>query len=423
MRVILVGAGGREAALAWKIVQSPLLEDLWVTGESPGWPEGVKVHPATGTEPIIALAHQVAAELVVVGPEAPLAQGLADRCEAEGFLCFGPVEGAARLEASKAFAKEVMAAVGVATAEAMVVDRHDEASVAAARARCDEGRVVVKADGLAAGKGVFVCPSAQEAHEALDAVWSGRFGPASDKLVLEELLEGPEVSVFGLCDGERVVGMPSAQDHKRLGDGDLGPNTGGMGAYAPCPLLSREQVDEVIAEVHLPVIRELARRGAPFRGVLYAGLMLTPQGVRVLEFNVRFGDPECQPLMCLWEDDILPWLKGAAEGALPSGAPTFRKGASCCVVLASAGYPVTSEKGQSIPEGPLPDQVVAFLAGTRRDPGGVLRTHGGRVLGVTARGADLAEARDRAYAGVQERLFEGCQWRRDIAEAGLRGES
>lgn len=423
MRVILVGSGGREAALAWKIVQSPLLEGLWITGESPGWPQGARLRVANGTEAVIELAQEVGADLVVVGPEAPLAEGLADRCEREGILCFGPVSGAARLEASKAFAKEVMASVGVATAAALVVDRHDEASVAEARARCDQGNVVVKADGLAAGKGVFVCPSPEEAHAALEAVWSGRFGPASDMLVLEELLEGPEVSVFGLCDGQRVVGMPSAQDHKRLGDGGVGPNTGGMGAYAPCPLLSRDEVDEVIAQVHEPVIRELARRGMPFRGVLYAGLMLTPRGMRVLEFNVRFGDPECQPLMCLWEDDILPWLRGAAAGSLPPGSPRFRTGSSCCVVLASAGYPVTSEKGQPIPEGPLPDEVVAFLAGTRRDPEGVLRTHGGRVLGVTGLGSNLAEARDRAYAGVQERLFEGCQWRRDIAEAGLRDDS
>ena len=423
MHVILVGSGGREAALAWKMVQSSILESLVVTGDNPGWPEGVIKCPVEGPEAVVNLAKSRSANLVVVGPEAPLAAGLADQCEREGIPCFGPVAGAARLEASKAFAKEVMRAVGVPTADALVVDRHDPQSVADARARCALGGVVVKADGLAAGKGVFVCPSPDEAREALDAVWSGRFGAASDRLVLEDLLEGPEVSVFGLCDGERVVGMPSAQDHKRLGDGGVGPNTGGMGAYAPCPLLTREQVDAIIERVHVPVIQELARRGMPFRGVLYAGLMLTPKGMRVLEFNVRFGDPECQPLMCLWEDDVLPWLLGAAQGALPAGAPTFRSGSACCVVLASAGYPESSDKGQPIPEGPLPEHVVAFLAGTRRDEDGMLRTHGGRVLGVTARGEDLEEARCRAYEGVSHRLFDGCQWRKDIAKAGLRGES
>ena len=208
----------------------------------------------------------------------------------------------------------------------------------------------MKADGLAAGKGVFVCRTPAEAIEALDAVWSGRFGAASDRVVLEDLLEGPEVSLFAICDGERVVVLPSAQDHKQLLDGGRGPNTGGMGAYAPCPLIGETEGAALGQEIHLPVIRELARRGHPFRGLLYAGLMLTSEGPKVLEFNVRFGDPECQPLMVLWQDDLLDWLHGAAVGQLPEGSPRFRSGAACCVVLASAGYPLSSDKGQPIPE-------------------------------------------------------------------------
>jgi phosphoribosylamine--glycine ligase len=284
-----------------------------------------------------------------------------------------------------------------------------------AQERCEQGSVVIKADGLAAGKGVYVCPTAEEAHRALREVTGGRFGEAAKRLVLEELLDGPEVSVFALCDGERVVALPSAQDHKRLGNGNTGPNTGGMGAYAPCPLVGAVDAAKLVERVHLPVIQEMARRGTPFRGGLYAGLMLTAAGPKVLEFNVRFGDPECQPLMRLWEDDPLPWLHGVAVGALPVGGPVFSAAAACCVVLASAGYPLSSDKGRVIPESEPPGDVVVFHAATQRGSDGALRTNGGRVLGITAMAPSISAARERCYAVLPEWTFWGAQYRTDIA--------
>lgn len=410
LRVVLIGAGGREAALAWRLVRSPTVDELVVTGANPGWPAEVTL--AVG-DPLAAVAGDGRrADLVVVGPEGPLADGLADRVVAMGVPCFGPSAAAARLETSKAFAKDVMAATGTPTASALVVDLADPDGAAAARARCAEGDVVVKADGLAAGKGVIVCRGADEALAALDAI--RRFGDAAGRVVLEDRLEGPEVSVFALCDGVRAVALPSAQDHKALLDGGRGPNTGGMGAYAPCPLVDADAARALVAQVHTPVIAELARRGTPFRGVLYAGLMLTAAGPRVLEFNVRFGDPECQALMPLWEDDPVDWLLGAASGALPSGEPRFSRGAACCVVLAAPGYPDAPRKGGLIPEPPPSDGVIAFHAGTRRHADGTLRVDGGRVLGITGVGADLTGARARAYAAVPGWRFDGAQVRSDI---------
>lgn len=419
MRVVLVGHGGRENALAWRIAQSPTLTSLTVTGANPGWPTRAERIDVSGNQAIGQLALNLDADLVVVGPEAPLADGLADHLKGLGIPCFGPESGAARLEASKAFAKDVMAAAGVPTAQAVVAVKDDLDSLEAARRRCDRGEVVVKADGLAAGKGVIVCQTSEEAHAALDEMLGARFGAAADRIVLEDRLTGPEVSVFALCDGERAVALPSSQDHKTLLDGGKGPNTGGMGAYVPCPLVSREQAEELVATVHQPVIEELARRGHPFRGVLFGGLMMTPTGPMVLEFNVRFGDPECQPLMCLWDEDVLPWLYGAASGKLPQGRPHFRDGAACCVVLASAGYPLSSDKGQPIPEPAPTEGVVTFHAGTRRDDDGVLRTNGGRVLGITGIGDDVRQARERAYGALPGWTFPGAQHRTDIGSQAI----
>lgn len=419
MQVLLVGHGGREAALAWRISQSPTLERLTVVGRNPGWPHSADLVETKGNANIVALAVERGVELVVVGPEAPLADGLADALMGAGIPCFGPSQAAARLEASKAFAKDIMNAAGVPTAGALVVDMRDPSSVEAGRQRCGQGHVVVKADGLAAGKGVIVCETPQEALAAFEEMSSGRFGDAGTRLVLEDRLTGPEVSVFALCDGTRAVSLPSSQDHKTLLEGGRGPNTGGMGAYVPCPLVSREEADRLVEEVHLPVIEEMARRGAAFRGVLYAGLMMTPDGPKVLEFNVRFGDPECQPLMCLWDEDVLPWLHGAAVGSLPEGQPTFSQGSSCCVVLASRGYPASSEKGVEIPEGTGEGDVVVFQAGTRRGTDGVLRTNGGRVLGVTGTGADIRAARESAYDALDSWMFDGAQHRTDIAHQAL----
>jgi phosphoribosylamine--glycine ligase len=415
MKVLLVGHGGREAALAWRIARSPQLTGLVVTGVNPGWPGVARVRLANGVDDIVALALEEAADLVVVGPEVPLQEGVADALAAVDVPCFGPIAAAARLETSKAFAKHIMAEAGVPTAGFVEVDRHDPDSVAAGRARLDRGDVVVKVDGLAAGKGVIVCHTAAEAHAALDEVWSGRFGAAADRVVLEDRLEGPEVSVFGISDGSRVVALPSTQDHKALLDGGAGPNTGGMGAYAPCPLMDDDQVEEILDRVHRPVIATMAARGTPFRGVLFVGIMLTADGPRVLEFNARFGDPECQTLMCLWDDDILPWLAGVARGRLPHGKPKFRPGAACCVVLASRGYPRSSEQGTFIPEGMTSADVVVFHAGTRRGDDGLLRTAGGRVLGITGIGENIATARARAYAALPGWNFDGAQFRTDIA--------
>jgi phosphoribosylamine--glycine ligase len=407
MRVIVVGGGGREAALAWRLARSPSVTELVVSHEGPGWPEGAVVQ--TDWEQRL---QRDGADLVVVGPEQPLTEGLADRLQAAGVPCFGPSAAAARLEGSKAFAKEVMAAAGVPTAEALVADLDDPEQRAEAERRAARGRVVVKADALAAGKGVVVCPDGEQALAALDEV--RRYGSS---VVLEDLLVGPEVSLFALCDGQRVVALPSAQDHKQLLDGGQGPNTGGMGAIAPCPLLDRDAGEALAAEVHLPVIRELARRGTPFRGLLYAGLMMTPDGPKVLEFNVRFGDPECQPLMMLWRDDPVPWLLGAATGRLPEGRPDFGDQHAVSIVLASAGYPASKQVGVAIPE-PSLDEVTVFLAGARRDDQGVLRTAGGRVLAVTAVSDDAEQARRRAYASVSAVAFPGAQWRTDIGAVG-----
>jgi phosphoribosylamine--glycine ligase len=404
-----VGRGGRESALAWRLRASPSVRELVVVDDQPGWPPGVRrIHAARG---IAAAAVEEGVDLVVVGPEGPLAEGLVDALGAVGVPAFGPTAAAARLESSKSFAKEVLRAAGVATADALVVRMSEPAEVAAGRARCARGGVVLKADGLAAGKGVVVAPGADEALAAFEDM--RRFGGAADVVLLEELLDGPEVSVFGLSDGVRVVPLPSAQDHKRLGEGDTGPNTGGMGAIAPCPLLDDAAVAEIVRTVHEPVVREMARRGTPFRGVLYAGLMMTASGPRVLEFNARFGDPECQVLMALWRDDPVPWLLGCAVGRVPEGRPRFGPGAAAVVVLAAAGYPGAVTRGAVIPEPELPAGTVLH-AGTRRDAAGRLVADGGRVLGVVGTGDTVGAAVRDALAVVPQVAFEGAIWRRDI---------
>jgi len=272
--------------------------------------------------------------------------------------------------------------------------------------------VVVKADGLAAGKGVVVCETAAEAHAALEDLQ--RLGEAAKRVLLEDRLTGPEVSLFALCDGERVAVLPSARDHKQLLDGGEGPNTGGMGAVVPCADVGSELGEALAEAIHAPVVRAMAARGTPFRGLLYAGLMLTPDGPKVLEFNVRFGDPECQPLMALWDDDLARWLHGAATGHLPEGRPRFADRHACCVVLASAGYPASKETGVPIPEPTDPEGVVTFHAGTRRDAEGQLVTAGGRVLGICAVADAADSARKLAYEALPGWAFPGAQWRTDV---------
>lgn len=395
MRVLLVGGGGRESALARAMARHG--HDLFFTHDNPTFAR--LGHVVRGAS-VVDVARGCAAELVVVGPEGPLAEGVVDQLAAAGIPAFGPSAAAARLEASKVFTKSLALRYGLPTAAAHVLRRGDSFTP-------DRGWVV-KLDGLAAGKGVWVCDTAADTEAAITAAFAAR---PDAELLVEERLEGPELSVLGLCDGSRVVPLPAARDHKRRFDGDEGPNTGGMGAIAPVPVN-----EAVLAECH-DVLRRavagMANDGVPFVGVLYGGFMLTPSGPRLLEFNVRFGDPECQAIMALWEDDPVRWFAGAARGALPEGAPRFRAGAACCVVVAGEAYPAS---GANAPVEALPAESADLLvdhAGTTLR-GGELWATGGRVLGITGLGATPEAARSRAYAGVAEVRFAGAAWRSDI---------
>ncbi len=413
MHVLIIGGGGREHALGWKIAQSPHCEDLFFAPGNPGTLDlGANVALKSQDE-IARFAREKNIGLVVVGPEQPLVDGLADRLDAAGIPCFGPSAEAARLEGSKAFSKEVMDRTGVPTA-----GYHSFTDFEAALA-CAKGQahpLVVKADGLAAGKGVTICRTIEETEKALrEAMCEGRFGDAGKTVVIEEFLQGVEASFHLICDGEHCLPLISAKDHKAIGDGDTGPNTGGMGTYAPSPLIDQELADTIQMKICEPVLRYMAQQGKPFRGVLFTGLMLTEKGPKVLEFNVRFGDPETQVMMTMLNFDLLPVLHGAATGNLPEGDYPFHDGGSVCVVLASAGYPAGSSKGDVITGLVDKPDIQTFHAGTRLD-GENLVTNGGRVLGITAWGQDLTEARGKAYELANAIHFEGKQNRTDIGE-------
>jgi phosphoribosylamine--glycine ligase len=399
VKVLVVGSGGREHALAWKLAQSRLLDELHAAPGNPGTAALGSCHPvrADDAEAVLGLCRQLEIDLALVGPEAPLVAGLADVLRHAGVSVFGPGAGASRIEGSKAFAKDVMRAACVPTA----------GELDGPWAPC-----VVKADGLAAGKGVFVCQTQAEA----EAAWA-RARELGDRIVVEELLEGEEVSLFALCDGVDALPLAPAQDFKRLLDGDEGPNTGGMGSYSPVPALGQVEADQLVELVHRPVLRELARRGAPFQGLLYAGLMLTADGPRVLEFNCRFGDPETQAILPRLEGDLLTALAAAAEGSLAGIELTASPEAAVTVVLASPGYPEAPETGKTIAgvEAAEADGAFVFHAGTALR-GGALVSAGGRVLAVTATGGDLAAARGNAYRAVELIDFPGAHYRRDIAE-------
>jgi phosphoribosylamine--glycine ligase len=397
VKVLIVGSGGREHALAWKLGQSDELAELHAAPGNPGIASLGQCHPirAEDGEGLLSLCRELGIDLAVIGPEAPLVVGVVDTLRRGGVSAFGPTRAAARIEGSKTFAKDVMEAAGVPNAQRLAV----------AQPPC-----VVKVDGLAAGKGVFVCHTQEE----LDAGLRGAQALGGD-VVIEELLEGEEVSLFALTDGKKAIALPPAQDFKRVGEQDAGPNTGGMGSYAPMPSFGEAEVEELLDSVHRPVLAELARRDAPFSGLLYAGLILTEDGPRVLEFNCRFGDPETESILPLVESDLLPLLWGAATGDL-NGELVLSDGAAVTIVLASGDYPERPDSGTPI-EGVEDAQSaggLVFHAGTARQDGRLV-TNGGRVLAVSAAAADLPAARARAYDAASKISFAGMRYRRDIA--------
>ncbi len=418
MRVLVVGSGGREHALAWKISKSPLVRALFAAPGNPGIAKVATLVPveALDVEGVARWARENRIDLVVVGPEAPLVAGLVDRLAREGVLAFGPNAAAAEIEGSKAFAKDVMQAAGIPTAE---YEAFTEPAPALAWAKARAGRVVVKADGLAAGKGVAVCADLGEAELALRSMLVEKaHGAAGARVVVEERLEGPEASCICFTDGERVRLLAAAQDHKRIFDGDRGPNTGGMGAFSPTPHVTAEVQALVEKDVLLPAVRELARRGRPFRGALYAGLMLTAKGPRVLEFNARLGDPETQPVLMRLASDVVPALLAAAQGDLSRTALDFESRAAVGVVLAAEGYPGKVATGDPISglDGPFADDVQVFHAATALAADGRVVTRGGRVLTVCALGRGLDDAARRAYEAARVISFRGMQLRKDIGK-------
>lgn len=422
MNVLVVGKGGREHALAWALRRSALVENLYAAPGNPGIAAlgaCVSIAPEDA-DGIAGFARDNGIDLVVVGPDGALEAGVVDAVESLGIRAFGPTRAAAEIEWSKVFSKQMMREEGIPTAAFAVFSDVD-----AARAYVHElgAPIVVKADGLAAGKGVLVCHTVEEAIRALDEVMSARlFGDAGRHVVVEAFMEGEEASVFAFTDGERVMPLVPSQDHKPIHEGDTGPNTGGMGAYAPAPVIDERALRDIRERIIEPAVLGMKKRGRPFRGVLYCGLMMTAEGPMVVEFNSRFGDPEAQVILPLLEDDFAELVYGISEGRLPSGPLTWKRKAATCVVVASGGYPGSYEDGKEI-HGldalDAMDDVVAFHAGTAMKDGRLV-THGGRVLGVTALADDLRGSIDRAYEAVDRIRFDERYFRGDIGEKGLR---
>ncbi|AMS43777.1 MULTISPECIES: phosphoribosylamine--glycine ligase [Aminobacter] len=414
MNILLIGSGGREHALAWKLAASPMLTRLYAAPGNPGIAREAELvaldiadHAA-----VAAFCKDKAVDLVVVGPEGPLVAGIGDDLRAAGIRVFGPSRVAAQLEGSKGFTKDLCARYGIPTA---AYGRFDNAGDARAYVEKMGAPIVIKADGLAAGKGVTVAMTLDEALEAVDACFEGAFGGAGASVVVEEFMTGEEASFFCLCDGKTALPFGTAQDHKRVGDGDVGPNTGGMGAYSPAPVMTPELIQQTMREIIEPTMRGMAEMGAPFSGVLFAGLMLTDQGPKLIEYNTRFGDPECQVLMMRLKEDLLVLLNAAADGQLTHVSARWRDEAALTVVMAAKGYPGTPEKGSVISGIDRAEAAGAqvFHAGTAVSDGKIV-ANGGRVLNVTATGSDVSEAQQKAYAAV-----DGLDWpegfcRRDI---------
>jgi phosphoribosylamine--glycine ligase len=421
MRVLVVGGGGREHALCWKLLQSPRVTAVFCAPGNGGIRQIAACPPidVTDLHGLLALAQAERIDLTVVGPEAPLSMGIVDLFEHHGLRVFGASRRAAEIEGSKAFSKELMHRHGIPTAFARVFTDPAEAKV---YIREVGAPIVVKADGLAAGKGVLLCATVAEAEDAVKMIMEDRiFGEAGDRLVVEEFLVGEEASFLAFTDGTTVLPMPSAQDHKAVFDGDQGPNTGGMGAYSPAAVVTPELHEEVMTKVMLPTVRAMAAEGRPYRGVLYAGLMITARGPKVLEYNARFGDPEAQPILCRLESDLLPLLEACIDGTLAAQKPHWREEAAVCVVLASGGYPGRYATGfpiNGLDAAAREAGVTVFHAGTAERDGRIV-TAGGRVLGVTAIGATVREAIDRSYRAAGRIAFQGMHYRRDIGRKAL----
>ncbi|PNQ74545.1 phosphoribosylamine--glycine ligase [Erythrobacter sp. SAORIC-644] len=422
MNILLLGSGGREHALGWKLAQSPLCDKLWAAPGNPGIAQLAKCTSldATDHDAVIAFAKDNAVDLVVIGPEAPLVDGLADSLRAAGIDTFGPSKQAAQLEGSKGFTKELCQRAGIPTAR---YERCTSLEAAWGALKRFKPPFVLKADGLAAGKGVVIAETYEQAQEALGEMFDGRFGSAGSEVVIEQFLTGEEASFFALTDGTAIVPIGTAQDHKRVGEGDTGPNTGGMGAYSPAPVLTDALQAQVMREIVEPTVRTMAAEGTPYSGVLYAGLMLTKDGPQLIEYNARFGDPECQVLMMRLESDLVELMQACAQGRLAEvDAPELSDDFALTVVMAAEGYPDTPKKGGRIDLGEAEaNGARVFHAGTKLD-GDTLTSSGGRVLNVTARGSSATEAQARAYAAVDAIDFADGFCRRDIGQREVRRE-
>jgi len=430
MKLLVVGSGGREHALVWKLKQSPKVDKIFCAPGNAGIADQAECLPikAEDIEGLLKVAKEKKIDLTVVGPEAPLTQGIVDRFSAEGLRIFGPTKAAARIEGSKAFMKDQLKKYRIPTA---AFEKFDSPEKAKAYLKKVGAPIVVKADGLAAGKGVILCQTIPEAEAAIDQIMVKKeFGPAGDQVVIEEFLTGEEASFLAFTDGETVIPLASCQDHKAIFDHDQGPNTGGMGAYSPAPVVSAQVHDRVMQEIMIPTVQAMKKEGAPYRGVLYAGLMigsgtgLKPVTPKVLEFNARFGDPETQPLLFRMKSDLLPLLEACVDGSLKGKSIEWYNDPAVCVVMASRGYPGSYEKGFPISgiaeANALPDAFV-FHAGTALKDGQVV-TNGGRILGVTARGKDVKAAIDQAYQAVRKIKWDGAYYRADIGRKALKRE-
>jgi phosphoribosylamine---glycine ligase len=422
MKVLLTGSGGREHAIAWKLAQSKELEKLYIAPGNPGTEacgENVPIKD-NDIDKLLTFAKEKKVELLVVGPEEPLALGIVDAFEAAGIKAFGPTAAAAQLESDKAFSKQLMRSAAISTAEGKIFDNFKDAKKYIASR--DEA-IVVKAAGLAKGKGVFVCSDPADGILAAEKIMVQRiFGDAGSRIVVEDKLLGEEASILAFVDGSNIYVMESSQDHKPIGDGDTGPNTGGMGAYSPAPVVTEKLMEQISREILVPIVDAMNRNETPYKGVLYAGLMITAGGPRVLEFNVRFGDPETQPILMRLKNDLLKVLLAVCDGKLDEVTLNWDSRPAVCVVMASKGYPGDYEKGKIITglnEAGKSDDVMVFHAGTAKKNGDIV-TNGGRVLGVTALGDTIAAAKARAYQAVEIIKFDGAYWRRDIADKAIK---